>query len=80
MAPSMAELKQRERAGRLSQSLVQLAASFMHMHANRLLQSAARAQECVLYDYLRRCYASLLARQSAPHRVSEAVGESPGLE
>jgi thiopeptide-type bacteriocin biosynthesis protein len=66
IAPYIAQLKDHERAGRLSQPWLQLAASFTHMHTNRLLQSAARAQELVLYDYLRRCYTSRLARQDTP--------------
>jgi thiopeptide-type bacteriocin biosynthesis protein len=79
IAPYIAELKHRERAGRLSQALYQLAASCVHMHTNRLLQSAGRAQECVIYDYLRRCYTSRLARQDTPHRVSELAGGTPSL-
>jgi thiopeptide-type bacteriocin biosynthesis protein len=35
-----------------------LAASFVHMFENRLLRSAARAQELVIYDILGRYYAS----------------------
>jgi hypothetical protein len=45
-----------------------LATSFIHMHANRLLRSAARAQELVIYDFLERCYTSQIAR-SAPART-----------
>lgn len=36
--------------------------SYLHMHANRVLRSAARAQELVLHDLLERLYASRLAR------------------
>lgn len=43
-------------------SVDQLAASFIHMHVNRLLRSAHRAQELVLYDYLARVYESWSAR------------------
>ena len=39
-----------------------LAGSYLHMHANRLLRSAQRAQETVLYDFLARHYESLIAR------------------
>src|SRR6185436_6777453 len=41
-----------------------LAGSHVHMHANRLLRSAHRAQELVLYDFLSRLYESRLARRS----------------
>ena len=46
----------------LTSPLDSLASSFLHMHANRLLRSAARAQELVLYDFLLRLYTSRLAR------------------
>jgi class I lanthipeptide synthase len=36
--------------------------SYAHMHANRLLRGAHRAQELVLYELLHRVYASRLAR------------------
>jgi hypothetical protein len=36
--------------------IANLAASYAHMHANRLLRSAHRPQELVLYDLLHRLY------------------------
>lgn len=42
--------------------LASLAGSYLHMHANRMLRSAARAQELVLYDFLARVHESRLAR------------------
>jgi thiopeptide-type bacteriocin biosynthesis protein len=62
LAPVMAELQACARAGRLSVPLTELAASYLHMHANRLLRSAHRAQELVLYDFLSRLYESRAAR------------------
>jgi thiopeptide-type bacteriocin biosynthesis protein len=62
-AEAIAELKAREKAGRLSLPLSWLASSFVHMHANRLLRSAARAQELVIYEFLCRIYSSEIARQ-----------------
>jgi thiopeptide-type bacteriocin biosynthesis protein len=56
------ELKSRADVGRLSLPLTALAPSFLHMHANRLLRSAHRAQELVLYDFLARWYESQGAR------------------
>jgi thiopeptide-type bacteriocin biosynthesis protein len=62
LAPVVAELKVVEQAGRLSLPWVELTLSYIHMHANRLLHSAQRAQELVLYDFLKRFYESQLAR------------------
>jgi thiopeptide-type bacteriocin biosynthesis protein len=62
LAPVMAELKAGARAGRLSVPLAELAPSYLHLHANRLLRSAHRAQELVLYDFLSRLYDSQAAR------------------
>ena len=64
-AVALAELQAAAQSGRLSVSLADLAASLLHMHANRLLRSAARAQEMVLYDFLARLYESQLARAAA---------------
>jgi lantibiotic biosynthesis protein len=62
LAPIVAELKASEAAGRLSLSLHELAHNYIHMHANRLLRSAHRAHEFVLYDFLTRLYGSKVAR------------------
>lgn len=62
-APGMRELRALEAAGRLTLTVEQLATSYIHMHANRMLRTAARAQELVLYDFLRRLYTSQAARQ-----------------
>jgi thiopeptide-type bacteriocin biosynthesis protein len=63
LAPVAAELKACEQAGGLALPLAQLAPSYLHMHANRLLRSAQRAQELVLYDFLGRLYESQAARR-----------------
>lgn len=44
--------------------LAELAMSLAHMHVNRLLRSAQRAQELVLYEMLDRLYASRAAREA----------------
>ncbi len=62
MAPIAAELRQAEREGRLTAPIGDLAASYLHMHANRLLRSAARSQELVMYDFLARLYRAQWAR------------------
>lgn len=63
----------RQRTSLLGQTLPSLAQSFLHMHANRLLHAAARAQEFVLYDFLDRIYEGRLAR-SRGRRPSERRG------
>jgi thiopeptide-type bacteriocin biosynthesis protein len=63
-APVIAELQACAQDGRLAMPLNDLAATHMHMHANRLLRAAQRAQELVIYDFLERLYASRLARAS----------------
>jgi thiopeptide-type bacteriocin biosynthesis protein len=66
LAPLAARLRESAEAGRLTQPLAALAASYLHMHANRLLRSAPRAQEMVLYDFLYRLYESRAARAARP--------------
>jgi len=60
LAPLVEHLRAREQ--RLSVSLDDMLWSYAHMHANRLLRGAHRAQELVLYDLLARIYTSRLAR------------------
>jgi hypothetical protein len=74
LAPVAAELRERGRSGRLSVPLAELAPSYLHMHANRLLRSAHRAQELVLYDFLDRLYESRVARR----RPGGATGPDTG--
>jgi thiopeptide-type bacteriocin biosynthesis protein len=70
LAPMMTGLRACARASRLSVPLTELAPSYLHMHANRMLRSAQRAQELVLYDFLTRLYQSQAARrQGAPSTV-----------
>ena len=62
LEPIGAALRAQAAAGRLSVSLHELASSFVHMHANRMLRGAARAQELVIYDFLKRLYEGRRAR------------------
>ncbi|HME91344.1 MAG TPA: thiopeptide-type bacteriocin biosynthesis protein, partial [Myxococcaceae bacterium] len=73
------ELRACEAAGRLTVALPELAQSYLHMHANRMLRSAARAQELVMYDFLVRTYESRLARarQSDASRSIPSPGRAP---
>ncbi len=63
LVPLVAGLHNLAETGQLAVPLPELASSLLHMSANRLARSAARAQEFVLYDYLSRHYTSLQARQ-----------------
>ena len=47
-----------ESSGALSVPLDELAATFAHVWVNRVLRSAHRAQEYVIYDFLDRLYAA----------------------
>jgi lantibiotic biosynthesis protein len=57
------ELRRRDAAGELTPPLVDIAWSLVHMHANRLLHASHRAQELVIYDFLRRLHAAKAARK-----------------
>src|SRR5262249_33820854 len=53
----------RAAAGRLTVDLQDLAMSLAHMHVNRMLRSAPRPQELVLYEMLGRAYDAQAARR-----------------
>lgn len=61
-APIIAELKRLESEGKLTSSLADMAPSYVHMHVNRMIRSAARAHELVLYDFLYQLLESRAAR------------------
>lgn len=61
------ELRRRDAAGELHPPLADIAWSLVHMHANRLLHASQRAQEMVLYDFLRRLHQSRKARAKLSH-------------
>ena len=65
VAPVAAELRELAHGGHLQVPLPKLATSYAHMHVNRLLRSAQRAQELVLYELLDRAYSSLAGRRPA---------------
>jgi lantibiotic biosynthesis protein len=64
VVPVVAELKICAQAGQLTMPLTEVAPSYIHMHANRLLRSAHRAHELVLYDFLARLYDGQVARHN----------------
>lgn len=74
LIPIVNELAALEQAGQLTVSIAELAKSFIHMHANRLLRSAPRHHELVLYDFLDRCYAAEVARAKPPRSALIATG------
>jgi lantibiotic biosynthesis protein len=74
-APLTAELRRLEQARRLTMPVAQIAPSLVHMHVNRLIRSAQRAHELVLYDLLGAVYDSWAIRESKrttrePHAVT----------
>ncbi|HEX3554829.1 MAG TPA: lantibiotic dehydratase [Thermoanaerobaculia bacterium] len=73
LAPLCAELRERAAAGRLNQPLANLAPSFIHMHVNRMIRSAARAHELVLYDFLFQLHESRAARARKANRPAQTV-------
>lgn len=58
------ELRRLQEGNVLAVPVRNLAPSYVHMWANRMLRSAARAQELVLYDFLARFHHSALARRT----------------
>jgi lantibiotic biosynthesis protein len=64
IAPIVARLRQLATGGCLSAPLDEIAMSFAHMHVNRILRCAPRAQELVLYEVLDRLYTSQAARDT----------------
>ena len=74
LAPICAEL----RAAELAAPLATLALSYLHMHANRLLRAAQRAQELVIYDFLARLYQSQTARAHGRGASIQPMPKSAG--
>ncbi len=62
VAPLGRALRGLAERGGLTVTLPELALSLAHMHVNRMLRSAHRAQELVLYELLDRSYSSRAAR------------------
>ncbi|HYN70958.1 MAG TPA: thiopeptide-type bacteriocin biosynthesis protein, partial [Nakamurella sp.] len=85
IAPLLAELAERSRRGLLSQPMPELLRSIAHLHAVRLLRSAARTHELVILGFLDRHYASQIARaprgnpnDQSPKNFHESSGKSVG--
>ena len=74
LIPLVGELKSLLATRRLSQPLAVVAPSFIHMHVNRLLRSAHRNQEVVLYDFLARLYEARSARARSGKVPSQSSG------
>jgi len=62
IAPLGEEIRSIDAEGQLSVAPTSLAMSLAHMHVNRVLRSAQRAQELVIYEMLDRLYSSRAAR------------------
>jgi len=72
-APLVAELRRLAEAGQLTSSIPDLAGSYVHMHVNRMIRSAARAHELILYDLLARLHRSRTARARGRSAAIEAA-------
>jgi thiopeptide-type bacteriocin biosynthesis protein len=81
-APIVEELRELERAGRLTSTLADMASSYVHMHVNRIIRSAQRAHELVLYDFLYLLYESKAARErksgDRPPKAKKEKKSQPG--
>ena len=73
-APALAELARLEAAGELQR--IDLAGSLIHMHVNRMIRSAARAHEAVIYGLLHREYQARAARARKGKSESEKAEKS----
>jgi thiopeptide-type bacteriocin biosynthesis protein len=62
LAPHLTAVGREIARGRIHQPLPVLAASYLHMHLNRLLTARQRAHEFVICELLRRLYRERLAR------------------
>ena len=71
--PIAAELLEMERRNLLEVPLNNLLGSYIHMMINRLFRSKQRIYELVLYDMLRRCYSSQIARTKKSCAQEKAV-------
>jgi class I lanthipeptide synthase len=65
LRPLMSKLMDLEKENRLTVSTAEIAGDLLHMHANRLLRSAHREQELVLYDFLVQLYRSAMLRNTS---------------
>src|SRR5262249_5566467 len=63
IAVAMRHLRSLSEKGKLKTRMEDLAASYVHMHINRLIRSSQRNHELILYDFLFRLYDGKLARQ-----------------
>lgn len=63
LRPVFERLRRLETDGRLSSPVAELAMSYLHMHANRLMRSSSTKHELVIYDFLGRLYESQIARR-----------------
>jgi len=67
--PIAAELAELEARGELTCSVNELLPSYLHMFVNRIVRSAQRAHEYVLYDLLFSHYRSQAGRRRAESRA-----------
>ena len=71
LAGVVAELRERERRGRLRPPLATIVPSYVHMFVNRLSRSAGPEHELALYDFLVQLYRSRIARAAKEKAAGE---------
>jgi thiopeptide-type bacteriocin biosynthesis protein len=77
LSPVFLHLRRLESETKLTQSLNDIALSYVHMHVNRLIRSSARAHETVLYDFLFRLYDGQCARSKHGPNALRGRSEKP---
>jgi lantibiotic biosynthesis protein len=74
LAEPAAAMRRLADGGGLTRPFDAIVGDLLHMHANRMFRSDANAQECVLYEFLRRAYRSAVAcRDAKPVTAAEAA-------
>jgi thiopeptide-type bacteriocin biosynthesis protein len=70
------KLRALDAQGKLIVNVVDLLASYAHMHMNRLIRASQVAHEFVIYDFLFQLYESKLARQTRAESLNFAAATS----
>jgi lantibiotic biosynthesis protein len=70
VGPLWREIQERIRAGTIRANSIELASSFAHLHAVRVLGASARLHELLLYEFLKRQYAARAARGEDTHAAA----------
>lgn len=64
------QLRELAKSDALRVPVIELTTTYVHLHVNRMMRSAAKAHEVMLYDFLTRVYEGRLARMSQAARAT----------